>query len=85
MGTEREQQHRDETAEEEEDGEMGEWRQKRRVRKPQITTINHQAVNIFTCYDGLLLAEAWEMCVCVCACVQLQLLPLSRCLRLSLN
>lgn len=66
MGTEREQQHRDETAEEEEDGEMGEWRQKRRVRKPQITTINHQAVNIFTCYDGLLLAEAWEMCVCVC-------------------
>ena len=47
MGTEREQQYRDETAEEEEDGEMGEWRQKRRVRKPQITTINHQAVNIF--------------------------------------
>lgn len=84
MGTEREQQHRDETAEEEEDGEMGEWRQKRRVRKPQITTINHQAVNIFTCYDGLLLAEAWE-CVCVCVSVHLKLLPLSRCLRLSLN
>lgn len=66
-------------AEEEEDGERrgrgGEWRQQRRVRKPQITTINHQAVNIFTCYDGLLLAAAWDLCVCigcilcVCMCV----------------
>lgn len=75
----------------------GEWRQQRRVRKPQITTINHQAVNIFTCYDGLLLAAAWDLCVCIgcilCVCVYVcllclahpELLSLSHCLRLSLN
>lgn len=34
---------------EEEDEEKAGWRQERGVRKPQITTINHQAVNIFTC------------------------------------
>lgn len=57
-----------------EKGEEGGWRrQQRRVRKPQITTINHQAVNIFTCYDGLLLAAAWDLCArvsafCVYAC-----------------
>lgn len=68
-------------------------RQKRRVRKPQITTINHQAVNVFTCSDGPLLASAWDLCVCishVCMCAR-SVLPspdfssLSRCLRLSLN
>lgn len=57
---------RAEEEEEEDDGERrgrgGERRQQRRVRKPQITTINHQAVNIFTCYDGLLLAAAWDLC-----------------------
>lgn len=69
----------------------GEWRQKRRVRKPQITIINHQAVNIFTCYDGLLLAAAWDVCVqgIFCACLLClahpELLSLSYCLRLSLN
>lgn len=42
----RREQRRRKTKKEEEGGEC---RQKRRVRKPQITTINHQAVNIFTC------------------------------------
>lgn len=95
--------HRWDGAEEEEDeerrGRGREWRQKRRVRKPQITTINHQAVNIFTCWDALLLAAAWDLCVyrlyfCVCmyVCVCLfcvaqpgLLSLLSHCLRLSLN
>lgn len=73
--------------EEEEDGEKrrrgGEWKQKRRVRKPQITTINHQAVNIFTCYDGLLLAAARDLCVFVywvyfvCVCSVLPILNFS--------
>lgn len=39
----------EEGEDEERGGRGGEWRQRRRVRKPQITTINHQAVNIFTC------------------------------------
>lgn len=42
---EREQWRRKTKKEEEEGGVL----ERRRVRKPQITTINHQAVNIFTC------------------------------------
>lgn len=65
---------------------MGEWRQKRR---PQITTINHQAVKIFKCCDGLLLAAAWYLCVCLHVCLLCFAYPElhspPHCLRLSLN
>lgn len=71
-GGEGEQQHKDETArrrrrrkmkKEEEEG--GEWRQKRRVRWPQITTINHQAVNIFMFMLGWpVIGSLGSVCVC---------------------
>lgn len=42
------------------------WRQQKGVRKPQITTINHEAVTIFTCSNCLSLAAARDLSVYVC-------------------
>lgn len=86
------------TKREEEEG--GERRQWRRVRKPQITTINHQAVNIFHMLGLPVIGSSQgsvRVCtVCFvhmrvqCVCVFAPSCPagrrsLSHCLRLAVN
>lgn len=72
-------------------GKRGEWRRKRRARKPQITSINHWAVNIFTSRWPVIGSCLGSVCVFCILCVCLRCLAhpelhsLSHCLRLSLN